>query len=313
MGDVNLEIKLTNLDERVIKIEESGGGDTPITVDSELSDTSTNPVQNKVITKELSKKGTYSKPTGGIPKTDFSSEVKASLDNADNVTALATEVDGLSSTIANNQDWLKSKNIWNCEWEIGTYSESGKASSTNICRSSQFIKVEPNKTYTITVNSKDGDSVNSLACHFYDSNFAFISRPTNWRKEVVKTSTQKITQFNTPLNCAYIGVYCSIESLFMNNLSNEISTQLEEGTEATPYSAYCKSNVELTNEKANNDIISDAWIDSTTYEVGQYCIYNNSLWKCLIQHNGQTPSEGTYWTKASITSELIALWNAINV
>ena len=51
MGDVNLEIKLSNLDERVIKIEES---DTPITVDSELSDTSTNPVQNKVITTNLS-------------------------------------------------------------------------------------------------------------------------------------------------------------------------------------------------------------------------------------------------------------------
>ena len=52
MGDVNLEIKLSNLDERVIKIEEGGG--TPITVDSELSDTSTNPVQNKVITTKLS-------------------------------------------------------------------------------------------------------------------------------------------------------------------------------------------------------------------------------------------------------------------
>ena len=51
MGDVNLEIKLSNLDERVIKIEKS---DTPITVDSELSDTSTNPVQNKVITAKLS-------------------------------------------------------------------------------------------------------------------------------------------------------------------------------------------------------------------------------------------------------------------
>ena len=50
MGDVNLEIKLSNLDERVIKIEES---DTPITVDSELSDTSINPVQNKVITATL--------------------------------------------------------------------------------------------------------------------------------------------------------------------------------------------------------------------------------------------------------------------
>ena len=54
MGDVNLEIKLNNLDDRVIKIEESGGGGTPITVDSELSDTSTNPVQNKVITTKLS-------------------------------------------------------------------------------------------------------------------------------------------------------------------------------------------------------------------------------------------------------------------
>lgn len=51
MGDVNLEIKLNNLDERVIKIEGSGG--TPITVDSELSDTSTNPVQNKVITTKI--------------------------------------------------------------------------------------------------------------------------------------------------------------------------------------------------------------------------------------------------------------------
>ena len=53
MGDVNLEIKLSNLDERVIKIEESGGGGTPITVDSELSSTSTNPVQNKVITTKI--------------------------------------------------------------------------------------------------------------------------------------------------------------------------------------------------------------------------------------------------------------------
>ena len=50
MGDVNLEIKLSNLDERVIKIEES---DTPIIVDSELSSTSTNPVQNKVITTKI--------------------------------------------------------------------------------------------------------------------------------------------------------------------------------------------------------------------------------------------------------------------
>ena len=54
MGDINLRTKIDNLDERVSKVEESGGGGTSITVDKALSMTSTNPVQNKVITKKLS-------------------------------------------------------------------------------------------------------------------------------------------------------------------------------------------------------------------------------------------------------------------
>ena len=54
MGDINLRTKINNLDERVSKVEESGGGGSSITVDSKLSMTSTNPVQNKVITKKLS-------------------------------------------------------------------------------------------------------------------------------------------------------------------------------------------------------------------------------------------------------------------
>ena len=74
-----------------------GGGGTSVTVDSELSTTSKNPVQNKVITQELNEKGTYSKPTGGIPKIDLASEVQASLENADNVSILATEVDEIDN------------------------------------------------------------------------------------------------------------------------------------------------------------------------------------------------------------------------
>lgn len=53
MGDINLLTKINDLDERVSKVEESGGGGSSITVDSELSDTSTNPVQNKVITAKI--------------------------------------------------------------------------------------------------------------------------------------------------------------------------------------------------------------------------------------------------------------------
>ena len=52
MGDINLRTKINNLDERVSKVEESGGGSS-IIVDKALSMTSTNPVQNKVITEAL--------------------------------------------------------------------------------------------------------------------------------------------------------------------------------------------------------------------------------------------------------------------
>ena len=69
------------IDEKMKEIENAsggGGGGSSVTVDSELSTTSKNPVQNKVVTQALNGKGTYSKPTGGIPKTDLASEVKTS-------------------------------------------------------------------------------------------------------------------------------------------------------------------------------------------------------------------------------------------
>ena len=59
-------------------------------------------------------------------------------------------------------------------------------------------------------------------------------------------------------------------------------------------------------------MISDEWNSAITYEVGQYCIYNNTLWKCLVQHNGQVPSEGTYWTKTQIDDEMLAIKNDIS-
>ena len=69
---------------------------------------------------------------------------------------------------------------------------------------------------------------------------------------------------------------------------------------------------DIVDEKANNDIISDVWNASTTYAVGQYCIYNNSLWKCLVQHSGQTPTEGTYWTNVTVANEITSVNNRLN-
>lgn len=48
-------------------------------------------------------------------------------------------------------------------------------------------------------------------------------------------------------------------------------------------------------------LISDAWNSTTTYAVGDYCIFSNSLWKCLVQNSNTAPSESANWTKVSIT------------
>lgn len=60
------------------------------------------------------------------------------------------------------------------------------------------------------------------------------------------------------------------------------------------------------------DMISDAWNSSITYTVGQYCIYNDCLWKCKVQHTSQTPSEGTYWTKTQIDDEILSIKNDVS-
>ena len=72
--------------------------------------------------------------------------------------------------------------------------------------------------------------------------------------------------------------------------------------------------LKVIDTKSNNVMSknSSAWSSTVTYAVGQYCIYNNSLWKCLVQHSGQTPQEGTYWARVSLDtlgSEINALNN----
>lgn len=54
-----------------------------ITIDDALSSTSENPVQNKVVKAALDGKGTYSKPSGGIPASDLAQAVQTSLGKAD--------------------------------------------------------------------------------------------------------------------------------------------------------------------------------------------------------------------------------------
>lgn len=83
------------------KLSGSGGGGGSVTVDAALSATSENPVQNKAIAAALDGKGTYSKPSGGIPKSDLASAVQTSLGKADTALQAApvTSVNGKTGAV----------------------------------------------------------------------------------------------------------------------------------------------------------------------------------------------------------------------
>ena len=50
----------------------------------------------------------------------------------------------------------------------------------------------------------------------------------------------------------------------------------------------------LKSEKANKSIISDAWQSGKTYNAGAYCIYNNNLYKALVQTTAEPTSESDW-------------------
>lgn len=68
---------------------------------------------------------------------------------------------------------------------------------------------------------------------------------------------------------------------------------------------------QLTAEKANKSIVSDAWQGEKTYAVGAYCIYNDRLYKASVQTSAE-PGNGSDWVQCSVTNELKAQGDKLN-
>lgn len=102
-----------------------GGGGGSVTVDAALSASSENPVQNKIINAALNQKGTYTKPSGGIPKTDLAAAVQTSLGKAD--TALQSHQSLAAYRTATAQDAIDAAQNTEIAGKLGT---SGNAYRT---------------------------------------------------------------------------------------------------------------------------------------------------------------------------------------
>ena len=140
-------------------------------------------------------------------------------------------------------------------WGFGIYDAIGKASHDATVCSIDLIKVSPSTSYVLSVDSLGGDGSNYPDFWMYDKNKNSIGSGNGYRTSITNTSTKKITKFDIPSNCEYIGIYCSYQSLTNNNLSNIVSTQLEKGSTATEYELYIKSLKQLTNSALNMDLL----------------------------------------------------------
>ena len=99
-----------------------------------------------------------------------------------------------------------------------------------------------------------------------------------------------------------------------DNLSVELAKKINKPVSATNGQVLTYNGTsnewEAQDSKGGADdtsIISDAYDELKTYVAGEYCIYNNLLWKCLVQHNGQIPTEGTYWTNVTVANEIASV------
>ena len=102
-----------------------------------------------------------------------------------------------------------------------------------------------------------------------------------------------------------------------DNLSVELAKKIDKPASATngqvlTYNGTSNEWEAQDSKGGNQHIISDAYDELKTYVAGEYCIYNNSLWKCLVQNNGQTPTEGTYWTNVSVANEIASVNSSLS-
>lgn len=76
------------------------------------------------------------------------------------------------------------------------------------------------------------------------------------------------------------------------------------GTDATLTQEGKAADAKATGDELNQlkSDLADAWTSGKTYAVGNYCISNNQLYKCKIQHTAGSAFDATYWDAVSVAS-----------
>lgn len=76
-------------------------------------------------------------------------------------------------------------------------------------------------------------------------------------------------------------------------------------TNANAGNTYTKSEIEqFLAQKVNITVVTDAYSSLQTYAVGDYCIYENTLYKCTTAITTAEAWNSAHWTATTIATEL---------
>ena len=166
--------------------------------------------------------------------------------------------------------WFKkSKNLFSSLLELGTFTNEGvKSNSTTNYRNATPIQVQPNTTYTISINGVS----QKYAVYYYNNTNTFIE------SEGLTTGT-----FTTPANCYYINFRC-FNADFTSDYAN-LKLQIEKGDTATSYEPYITPSIIVDNtEFYSQEYINKFTKYSTTEQVVGKWINGKPVYRKVVDY-----------------------------
>ena len=229
---------------------------------------------------------------------------------ADNVQSAIDELNDAKAEKTYNVDYLKSKNLYDMEelldvsgWNYsdGVYSGSASNFATYYNRNTgnSLIAVKPNTVYTLSIKGYSSSDSDGIGIGFFYTDGTRDDTGVLTSTESTKTVTSNPNKTISKIHGYYTGgATCYVEYI-----------QIEEGSTATTYAPYIKSNVELDSLKADKTTIATEETGATAskaYAVGEHFIRNGKF--CTAKTaiaSGATFTLNTNYVEGTVADSLI--------
>lgn len=161
-------------------------------------------------------------------------------------------------------------------------------------------------TNTKAIYDDDGNRLDNVLARL-DKTVELYDNPTITMKDSILNVLSDKENYNFPLDfamsCQEGWFYVSLIKTGTSAILTGTARNLERDDVRNIVINIASNSFQSTSE---TNTVSDLWNWSKNYSAGQYCIYNNTLWKSKVSNNlGNTPPNETYWTPTSVAKNLI--------